>query len=121
MFKLDIDPLAPRLLLNREAHIDYLKYTQEQVDILRVGDPRQSLGNDCVDTIKGCDGSTTSLDDKLAWEELIDLTSLSFDKLELVELITYPVLSKGVCRIIQRLEAFVASPIGCGGSDIGIA
>ncbi|GKF90529.1 hypothetical protein Tco_0274230, partial [Tanacetum coccineum] len=23
--------------------------------------------------------------------------------------------------ILQRLEAFVASPIGCGGSDVGIA
>ncbi|GJY57823.1 hypothetical protein Tco_0457715 [Tanacetum coccineum] len=34
MFKLDLDPLAPRLLKNRDAHIDYLKYTQEQVDIL---------------------------------------------------------------------------------------
>ncbi|GKA56228.1 retrovirus-related pol polyprotein from transposon TNT 1-94, partial [Tanacetum coccineum] len=35
MFKLDLEPLAPRLLQNREAHIEYLKYTQEQVDILR--------------------------------------------------------------------------------------
>nr|GEU76238.1 putative reverse transcriptase domain-containing protein [Tanacetum cinerariifolium] len=35
MFKLDLDPLAPRLFQNREAHIDYLKYTQEQADILR--------------------------------------------------------------------------------------
>ncbi|GJT14569.1 retrovirus-related pol polyprotein from transposon TNT 1-94 [Tanacetum coccineum] len=35
MFKLDLDPLAPKLLQNREAHIDYLKYTQEQADILR--------------------------------------------------------------------------------------
>ncbi|GJS83099.1 hypothetical protein Tco_0749640 [Tanacetum coccineum] len=35
MFKLDLEPLAPRLLQNREAHIDYLKYTQEQADILR--------------------------------------------------------------------------------------
>ncbi|GJS53140.1 retrovirus-related pol polyprotein from transposon TNT 1-94 [Tanacetum coccineum] len=34
MFKLDLDPLAPRLLQNREAHIDYLKYTQEQAVIL---------------------------------------------------------------------------------------
>ncbi|GJY64352.1 retrovirus-related pol polyprotein from transposon TNT 1-94, partial [Tanacetum coccineum] len=34
MFKLDLEPLAPRLLQNREAHIDYLKYTQEQDDIL---------------------------------------------------------------------------------------
>nr|GFA10646.1 ribonuclease H-like domain-containing protein [Tanacetum cinerariifolium] len=35
MFKLDLDPLAPRLLKNKDAHIDYLKYTQEQEDILR--------------------------------------------------------------------------------------
>ncbi|GJY67300.1 retrovirus-related pol polyprotein from transposon TNT 1-94 [Tanacetum coccineum] len=35
MFKLDLEPLAPRLLQNREARIDYLKYTQEQTDILR--------------------------------------------------------------------------------------
>ncbi|GKB87405.1 hypothetical protein Tco_0959677 [Tanacetum coccineum] len=35
MFKLDLDPLAPRLLQNREAHIDYLKYTQEQANILQ--------------------------------------------------------------------------------------
>ncbi|GJY77002.1 hypothetical protein Tco_0482118, partial [Tanacetum coccineum] len=35
IFKLDLGPLAPRLLQNREAHIEYLKYTQEQADILR--------------------------------------------------------------------------------------
>ncbi|GKC82860.1 hypothetical protein Tco_1138577 [Tanacetum coccineum] len=35
MFKLDLDPLAPRLLQNREAHIYYLKHTQEQADILQ--------------------------------------------------------------------------------------
>ncbi|GJX64219.1 retrovirus-related pol polyprotein from transposon TNT 1-94 [Tanacetum coccineum] len=35
MFKLDLDPLAPRLLKNRDAHIDYLKYNQEQANILR--------------------------------------------------------------------------------------
>ncbi|GKB19636.1 retrovirus-related pol polyprotein from transposon TNT 1-94 [Tanacetum coccineum] len=34
MFKLDLEPLAPRILQNREAHINYLKYTQEQADIL---------------------------------------------------------------------------------------
>ncbi|GJT41168.1 integrase, catalytic region, zinc finger, CCHC-type containing protein, partial [Tanacetum coccineum] len=31
----NLEPLAPRLLNNREAHIDYLKHTQEQADILR--------------------------------------------------------------------------------------
>ncbi|GKE49772.1 hypothetical protein Tco_1481030 [Tanacetum coccineum] len=35
MFKLDLEPLAPRLLQNREAHINYLKYTQEQAEILQ--------------------------------------------------------------------------------------
>ncbi|GKB14592.1 ribonuclease H-like domain-containing protein [Tanacetum coccineum] len=35
MFKLDLEPLAPRLLQNREMHIAYLKYTQEQADILQ--------------------------------------------------------------------------------------
>ncbi|GJR88595.1 retrovirus-related pol polyprotein from transposon TNT 1-94 [Tanacetum coccineum] len=35
MFKLDLEPLAPRLLQNREIHTEYLKYTQEQADILR--------------------------------------------------------------------------------------
>nr|GEW06538.1 hypothetical protein [Tanacetum cinerariifolium] len=35
MFKLDFEPLAPRLLQNRETHIDYLKYTLEQADILQ--------------------------------------------------------------------------------------
>ncbi|GJX71292.1 retrovirus-related pol polyprotein from transposon TNT 1-94 [Tanacetum coccineum] len=35
IFRLDLEPLDPRLLQNREAHIDYLKYTQEQADILR--------------------------------------------------------------------------------------
>nr|GEY73036.1 integrase, catalytic region, zinc finger, CCHC-type, peptidase aspartic, catalytic [Tanacetum cinerariifolium] len=35
MFKLDLLPLPPRLLQNREAHIDYLRYTQEQANILQ--------------------------------------------------------------------------------------
>ncbi|GJW83972.1 retrovirus-related pol polyprotein from transposon TNT 1-94 [Tanacetum coccineum] len=35
MFKLDLDPLALRLLKNRNAHIEYLKYTPKQADILR--------------------------------------------------------------------------------------
>nr|GEU49823.1 hypothetical protein [Tanacetum cinerariifolium] len=35
MFKLDLDPLAPKILKNRNAHIDYLKYTQDQADILQ--------------------------------------------------------------------------------------
>ncbi|GKE26602.1 hypothetical protein Tco_1441986 [Tanacetum coccineum] len=35
MFKLDLVPLPPRLLENRDAHIDYLRHTQEQANTLR--------------------------------------------------------------------------------------
>ncbi|GJV41798.1 retrovirus-related pol polyprotein from transposon TNT 1-94, partial [Tanacetum coccineum] len=35
MYKLDLNPLAPRLLQDRDAYIDYLKHTQEQADILQ--------------------------------------------------------------------------------------
>ncbi|GKD51552.1 retrovirus-related pol polyprotein from transposon TNT 1-94, partial [Tanacetum coccineum] len=34
MFKLDLEPLSPKVLKNRDAHIDYIKNTQENVDIL---------------------------------------------------------------------------------------
>ncbi|GKC88779.1 hypothetical protein Tco_1149428, partial [Tanacetum coccineum] len=33
MSKLDLVPLPPRLLQNREAHIDYIKHTQENANI----------------------------------------------------------------------------------------
>nr|GEU52877.1 retrovirus-related Pol polyprotein from transposon TNT 1-94 [Tanacetum cinerariifolium] len=35
MCKLNLDPLAPKLLKNRKAHVDYLKYTHKQADILQ--------------------------------------------------------------------------------------
>nr|GEW65168.1 uncharacterized mitochondrial protein AtMg00810-like [Tanacetum cinerariifolium] len=35
MLKIDVEPLAPRLLNNRTVHSDYLRLTQEQVAILR--------------------------------------------------------------------------------------
>ncbi|GJS46777.1 retrovirus-related pol polyprotein from transposon TNT 1-94 [Tanacetum coccineum] len=34
MFKLDLVPFPPRLLQNRDAHIDYLRHTQEQANTL---------------------------------------------------------------------------------------
>ncbi|GJR14941.1 hypothetical protein Tco_0797593 [Tanacetum coccineum] len=34
MFKLDLEPLSPKLLNNKEAHIHYLQTTKEQADIL---------------------------------------------------------------------------------------
>nr|GEX53245.1 hypothetical protein [Tanacetum cinerariifolium] len=34
MFKIDLEPLSPKLMHNRESHIFYLKHTQDQADIL---------------------------------------------------------------------------------------
>nr|GEY80549.1 hypothetical protein [Tanacetum cinerariifolium] len=46
MFKLDLVPFAPKLLQNRETHIGYLKYTQEQVDmIVEQAKAKQPLDN----------------------------------------------------------------------------
>ncbi|GJV23181.1 retrovirus-related pol polyprotein from transposon TNT 1-94 [Tanacetum coccineum] len=35
MYKLDLEPLSRKLLNNMEAHVDYLKHTQKNADILR--------------------------------------------------------------------------------------
>ncbi|GJX17046.1 retrovirus-related pol polyprotein from transposon TNT 1-94 [Tanacetum coccineum] len=35
MYKLDLELLSPMLLRNKEAHVDYLKYTHEHADTLR--------------------------------------------------------------------------------------
>nr|GEY52060.1 hypothetical protein [Tanacetum cinerariifolium] len=34
MFKLDLEPLAPRVLNNRDSHIDYIKHSWEHADTL---------------------------------------------------------------------------------------
>ncbi|GJT67219.1 putative reverse transcriptase domain-containing protein [Tanacetum coccineum] len=34
MYKLDFEPLSPKLLRNKEAHVDYLKHTQENANTL---------------------------------------------------------------------------------------
>nr|GEU73968.1 hypothetical protein [Tanacetum cinerariifolium] len=46
--QLDLDPLAPKLLENREFYIDYLKCAQEQADILR-GIVKQAKANKPLD------------------------------------------------------------------------
>ncbi|GJV40176.1 hypothetical protein Tco_1418616 [Tanacetum coccineum] len=35
IFRLDLEPLSPKLLKNRDAHIDYIKHTQEYANTLR--------------------------------------------------------------------------------------
>ncbi|GJU16869.1 integrase, catalytic region, zinc finger, CCHC-type containing protein [Tanacetum coccineum] len=52
MFKLDIEPLAPRLLENKEIHIEYLKYTQEQADSLRGIELLVYVQDTCPNAIK---------------------------------------------------------------------
>ncbi|GJZ21280.1 uncharacterized mitochondrial protein-like protein [Tanacetum coccineum] len=47
-----LEPLAPRLLQNREAHIDYLKYTQEQADILQEIELLIYVRDTCPNAIK---------------------------------------------------------------------
>ncbi|GJV95299.1 retrovirus-related pol polyprotein from transposon TNT 1-94 [Tanacetum coccineum] len=35
MYKIDLEPLSPKLLKNKEAHVDYLKHTHENANTLR--------------------------------------------------------------------------------------
>ncbi|GJZ57865.1 hypothetical protein Tco_0613359 [Tanacetum coccineum] len=35
MFKLDLEPLSPKVLKNRDAHIDHIKHTREHANTLR--------------------------------------------------------------------------------------
>ncbi|GKA95604.1 retrovirus-related pol polyprotein from transposon TNT 1-94 [Tanacetum coccineum] len=35
VFKLDLEPLSPKVLKNKDVHIDYIKHTQENADILQ--------------------------------------------------------------------------------------
>ncbi|GJY26987.1 retrovirus-related pol polyprotein from transposon TNT 1-94 [Tanacetum coccineum] len=64
MFKVDVEPISPRLLNNRTAHSDYLKLTQEQAAILREvecydlkGLLRQGLGHNLFSVGKFCDSN----------------------------------------------------------------
>nr|GFA16298.1 hypothetical protein [Tanacetum cinerariifolium] len=50
MFKLVLVPLAPKLFQNREAHIDYLRYTQEQADIFQ-GIVKQAKAKQPLDNV----------------------------------------------------------------------
>ncbi|GJW19372.1 retrovirus-related pol polyprotein from transposon TNT 1-94 [Tanacetum coccineum] len=45
MLKVDVEPIAPKLLNNRTAHSDYLRHTQEQAVILRERTPSSTQKN----------------------------------------------------------------------------
>ncbi|GKC39117.1 retrovirus-related pol polyprotein from transposon TNT 1-94 [Tanacetum coccineum] len=69
MFKLDLEPFAHMLLQNRKAHIDYLKYTQEQADILqgivKQAKAEQPLDKELEFASRDINLYTISLDDML--------------------------------------------------------
>ncbi|GKA48313.1 hypothetical protein Tco_0741271 [Tanacetum coccineum] len=56
MLKIDVEPIAPKLLNNRTAHSDYLKHTQKQAAILREvveqGNSQNPLNNSLDSTCK---------------------------------------------------------------------
>ncbi|GKB75893.1 hypothetical protein Tco_0942788 [Tanacetum coccineum] len=91
MFKLDLEPLSPKVLKNRDAHIDYIKHTQENADTLweLVEDARalKPLDNDLdsvgVDLLKGSRGSnlyTLSLEDMMVSSPIYLLSKASKTK-----------------------------------------
>ncbi|GJZ97159.1 retrovirus-related pol polyprotein from transposon TNT 1-94 [Tanacetum coccineum] len=84
MFKLDLDPLAPRLLQNREAHTYYLKHTQEQADILRgiveQAKAKQPLDNTLDLASRDTNLYTNSLDDMLKTSSIFLLSKASKTK-----------------------------------------
>ncbi|GKC13189.1 retrovirus-related pol polyprotein from transposon TNT 1-94, partial [Tanacetum coccineum] len=70
MFKLDLEPLAPRLLQNRDVHIKYLKYDQEQVDILweivEQAKAKQPLGLKCSTSKSGSKPTSNKRNDRIS-------------------------------------------------------
>ncbi|GJY42748.1 hypothetical protein Tco_0430961 [Tanacetum coccineum] len=70
MFKLDLEPLPPRLLQNREVHIDYLRNTQEQANILRLSILYSDSG---TTRLQGSWGMVT-----ISWETLIIYRAITY-------------------------------------------
>ncbi|GJV02145.1 hypothetical protein Tco_1335714 [Tanacetum coccineum] len=58
MLKIDVEPIAPKLLNNRTTHSDYLRHTQEQAAILREiveqGKSLNPLNNSLDSAFSGC-------------------------------------------------------------------
>ncbi|GJR59959.1 hypothetical protein Tco_1502121 [Tanacetum coccineum] len=73
MFKLYLEPLAPRLLQNKDVHIKYLKYAQEQADtfegIVETAKANNLLDKEldfsCKDAQRRLECSTSCLDSSL--------------------------------------------------------
>nr|GEU75168.1 putative ribonuclease H-like domain-containing protein [Tanacetum cinerariifolium] len=91
MIKVDVVPIAPRLLNNRTVHSDYLRLTQEQAAILKevveqgksLNPLNNSLDHACVDLLTGSRGNnlyTLSLGDMMASSPICLLSKASKTK-----------------------------------------
>nr|GEY94888.1 copia protein [Tanacetum cinerariifolium] len=91
MLKVDVEPIAPKLLNNRTVHSDYLRHTQEQAVILKEvveqGKSQFPLNNSldhaCVDLLTGSRGNnlyTLSLRDMMASSPICFLSKASKNK-----------------------------------------
>ncbi|GKA18079.1 hypothetical protein Tco_0697916 [Tanacetum coccineum] len=64
MLKIDVEPIAPRLLNNRTAHSDYLRHTQEQAAILKEVVEQEKSQNPRVKPSTSASGSQPSVNTK---------------------------------------------------------
>nr|GEX27691.1 integrase, catalytic region, zinc finger, CCHC-type, peptidase aspartic, catalytic [Tanacetum cinerariifolium] len=91
MFKLDLEALAAKLLKNKDAHIDYIKYSREHANMLReiVKNARAlssldiNLDPACVDLLMGTLGTniyTLSIDDMMKSSPICLLSKASKTK-----------------------------------------
>nr|GEY29492.1 putative ribonuclease H-like domain-containing protein [Tanacetum cinerariifolium] len=91
MLKVDVEPLAPKLLNNKTSHSDYLRHTQEQAAILKEvveqgksqNPLNNSLDNACVDLLTRSRGNnlyTLSLREMMASSPICPLSKASKTK-----------------------------------------
>ncbi|GKF15445.1 hypothetical protein Tco_0056907, partial [Tanacetum coccineum] len=73
MLKINVEPIAPRLLNNRKTHSDYLRHTQEQAVILReIVEQRKSQHplNNSLDSTLLADHSLQAIQRKIRFEKI---------------------------------------------------
>ncbi|GJU86614.1 hypothetical protein Tco_1294160 [Tanacetum coccineum] len=84
MLKIDVEPIAPRLLNNRTAHSDYLRHTQEQAAILREiveqGKSQNPLNNSLDSALKPSTSASGSQPSGNTKKDKIQLTPSSTQK-----------------------------------------
>ncbi|GJS80130.1 uncharacterized mitochondrial protein-like protein [Tanacetum coccineum] len=85
MFKLDLEPLSPKVLRNKDAHLDYIKHTQENADILRELVIEQVAARSGIDskmaelTMSSPNRSTSDIEDAFSSMNILNYTLVSSD------------------------------------------